>query len=367
MKNGFARIIRALAALAAVFSLTAIVSPVHGGEERAKLKIVASLFPQYDFARRIAGEKADVSLILPPGAESHSFEPTPGDMRDIASADLFIFTGEHMEPWAKRLADAASSPGGVTIVDAAEGVALVKNPGTGDADGHERDSHDHDGEHDGEHDAGHEQEDEHEDGEHEQHGGEADHGDDDHEHEHAHGDGHYHLFDPHIWLSPPLAEKMAENIAAALSKRDPANAGFYETNARGLLGEIRGLDAWFSGVVASSPRRLLVFGERFAFGYFVTQYGLDMAGPYKDCAPGVEPGMQAVIGTIEAVRRDKVRFIYLDDMATDRISRLIRNETGVEILRVESLHNPAAARQNAGESYVSIMRANMAAFAKGLE
>ncbi len=351
MKNGCVRILFSLAAL-----LCAAVPPaVQGGEEQAKLRIVASLFPQYDFARRIARDKAGVTLILPPGAESHSFEPTPGDMRNIASADLFIFTGEHMEPWAERLADAVASPGGVTVVDASEGIELVKNPDAAeheDHDGHHHEEEDHDADHDHEH---------------EHHDGDDDHDDHDHGHDHDHGDGHYHLFDPHIWLSPPLAETMAANIAAALSKRDPANAGFYEKNAKELIGEIHDLDADFRKVVASSPRHLLIFGERFAFGYFFTHYGLEMAGPYKDCAPGAEPGIQSVIETIEAVRRDNVRFIYLDDMSADRIAQLIRNETGAEILRVESLHNPAAARQDAGEGYVSIMKANMDAFAKGLQ
>lgn len=288
--------------------------------ETAKIRIIASLFPQYDFARRIAGDRADVRLLLPPGAESHSFEPTPSDMRDIASADVFIYTGDHMEPWAKRLADAAGTPGGVVIVDASRDVAHR---------GGEDDDHDHDEKHD-------------------------------------HGDDHVHGGDPHIWLDPTLAKTMVETIADALSRRDPAGADAYKANAAALLAELTELDTWFRGAVDASPRRLLVFGERFAFGYFFDHYGLEVAGAYKSCAPGAEPGLKAVIEVVDTIKKNGVRYIYLEDMSTGRISEVLCNETGAEILRVDSLHNPAAARQEAGEGYVSIMRANMDAFAKGL-
>ena len=324
------RLAGALLALAALF----IAAPAGAADKPAKLKIIASLFPQYDFARIIAGDRAEVRLLLPPGAESHSFEPTPGDMQRIASADLFIYTGPHMEPWAKRLADAAATPGGVVVVDASEGVRHIRNDEDGDKDGPE----DHDTDHDH---------------------GEA--------HEHTAGEPHFHAVDPHIWLDPQLAATMAENIAKALAARDPGGADHYHANVMALTERIDDIDTWFLGVVKNSPRKLLVFGERYAFAYFFERYGLEMAGAYKDCAPGAEPGLRAVIGVVETVRKNNVKYIYLEDASTGRISEVIRAETGAEILRVDSLHNPPLARQQGGDGYVEIMRANMDTFAKGLQ
>lgn len=317
----FPGLVRAM--LAGIFVLFSAAAPA--GETTGP-EIIATLYPQYDFALRIAGDHAQVRLLLPPGAESHSYEPTPTAMKGIAKADLFIYTGEHMEPWAKRLADSAIAPDGKTaVVDASRGLQLRR---------HDEDDGDDHG-----HEAG--------------------------EENHQHEDAHYHELDPHIWVDPLMAAVMAENIAQALIEKDPANTDDYRRNADALLAELKKLDADFKARVAASPRRTLVFGERFAFAYFFDRYGLEEVGAYKSCAPGVEPGIQAVIATINYVKENKVRYIYLEAMSTSRISKVINQETGAEILAVDSLHNPAPDRQELG--YVEIMRQNMDAFARGLE
>ncbi len=316
----------ACAALA-VFLLTLTITAAAG--ETAKPTVIATLFPQYDFARQIAGDHADVRLLLPPGAESHSFEPTPADMRAIADADVFIYTGEYMEPWAKRLADsAASSSGGPVIVDASAGIAPVRTEALAEHD------HDHD----------------HQDA-----------------HDHEAETGHYHEFDPHIWLDPVYAMVMVDNVKTALIAADPANAETYARNAARLTNDLEALHTGFQKTVAASPRRTLVFGERFAFAYFFSRYGLEMVGAYASCAPGAEPGLRAVIDVVDYVRENNVKYIYLEAMSTSRISTVIHDETGATILPVDSLHNLSAERLAAGDSFQTVMAENMAAFAKGLE
>lgn len=319
---------RVLLTLAAFFAILCAAPAV---ESPVKLKIIATLFPQYDFARQIAGDRAEVRLLLPPGAESHSYEPTPSDMKDIARADLFVYTGPYMEPWAKRLADTAAIGGAVIVVDASRGVPLHK--GDADAD-HEEEAADHD------HDA---------------------------EHDHDHDAGHSHEFDPHIWLDPIRAAAMADTIAAALAERDPGGADLYRKNAAALRSELEEMDSGFRKTVAESPRRQLVFGERFAFAYFLDRYGLEEIGAYKSCAPGAEPGLKAVLEVIHFVRDNKVRYIYREATTTSRISKVINKETGAEILAVDSLHNLPADKLDAGYTYQRVMRDNMAAFAKGLQ
>lgn len=318
---------RVVATLAAFF---VIACGAPAAERTTKIKVIATLFPQYDFVRQIAREHAEVRLLLPPGAESHSYEPTPSDMRDIATADLFIHTGPRMEPWAERLADSAVPDGGALVVDASRGIALRR-------EGPPHDGGDHDGHEDAEH--GHE--------------------DDGHE-------DHTHEFDPHIWLDPTLAAAMADNIALALAERDPERADYYQANAAALRAELEELDRGFRDVVDASPRRSLVFGERFAFAYFFRRYGLREIGAYKSCAPGSEPGVKAVIEVVNRVKEDGTRYIYREASSTSRISEVVRRETGAEILLVDSLHNLPAGGEAAGYSYQRAMRDNMAAFAKGL-
>lgn len=97
------KIQRIAAALLSVLLLAGCAAPTGEGGEDGRVKVVATLFPQYDFARQIAGEHADVMLLLPPGVESHSYEPTPADIIMIGKADLFLYTGEYMEPWAEKI------------------------------------------------------------------------------------------------------------------------------------------------------------------------------------------------------------------------------------------------------------------------
>lgn len=322
--------------LAAMLCCFAALCPTVSAAE--KLTVFASLFPQYDFAKRVAGEHAEVKLLLPPGAESHSYEPTPSDMAAIAAADLFIYTGEYMEPWAKRLADAAATPGGVAVVDASAGIHLLAAENNGNHE-HGKDNGNHNEDLEKDHD-------------------------DDQE---DHANGHSHALDPHIWLDPLLAIDMVDTIANAFAERDPANATAYKTNAAVLKTELAALDADFGELVANAPKKTLVFGERFAFTYFFHRYGLEYIGAYRSCAPGAEPGIKAVIGVIEYVKANKVRFLYLEETAQPRITTVIAEETGATPLKVNSLHNLTADQLASGVGFADIMKANMDAFAKGLE
>jgi zinc transport system substrate-binding protein len=160
---------------------------------------------------------------------------------------------------------------------------------------------------------------------------------------------------------------MTKNIADALAERDPDNAPAHRANAEALIGDIETLDREFRQTVDRLPRRTLVFGERFAFGYLFSRYGLEEEGAYKSCAPGAEPGLKATIAVVEYVKKNDVRYIYREETARPRISNVIQKETGAEILTVDSMHTIAADKMRSGAGYVDIMKTNMDAFAKGLE
>ncbi len=301
------RILPILAVL--LFTLT---PPLAARDADGKIVVVASLFPQYDFTRQIGGDAVRVVLLLPPGVESHSYEPTPSDLAGIARADLFVFTGPAMEPWAARLAEAIAKDSSVRIVDASQGIDLLEVE-EGDDDGHD-------------------------------HGG----------------------MDPHIWLDPVLAGIMAGNISRALQTVDPDRAGQYQAATEKYQADLRRLDHEFAAVAAAAPRRELVFGERFAFAYFFRRYGLTEIGPYHSCAPGSEPGLKSVLEVVRQLKDKHIRYIYRETLAVSRIAKILQEETGADILTVDSLHNPSAKQRADGITYLSGMRQNMAAFAKGL-
>lgn len=294
-------------------------SAVRAADGEKRLTIIASLFPQYDFALRIVGDTADVRLLLPPGVESHAYEPTPSDMKAIAEADVFIYTGPEMEPWAATLARTAEAG---RIVDASARITLKA---TGDGDPA------------------------------------------DHDHDHSDHDSHYHAYDPHIWLDPIHAITMVDTITEALAEVNPAAHDLYMNNGEYLVKQIDQLHQDFKNVVARSPRRALVFGDRFAFAYFFSRYGLEEVGPYAFCAPGAEPGVKAVIDSVKYIRDNAVQCIYHELHSTGRLAQVIADETGVALLAVDSMHNPTADQRAAGYSYVEGLRNAMQAFARGLE
>jgi len=234
--------------------------------ENKKISIVTTLFPQYDFARQIAGDKADIIMLMPAGVESHSYEPTPEDIIRINSSDLFIYTGQYMEPWAQRIIDGISNKA-VVVLDASTNIALEK------AEEHE-------------HDADHEEHD------------------------------HDHQFDPHVWTDPNNAKIMVDNIAVSLCEIDPANAEYYMKSAIDYKAKLDDLDKEFKEIVENGSRKEIIFGGRFAFYYFAKQYGLEYEAAYDSCSTETEPSIKVVAGLIDEIRKEKFPVIYYEELTT---------------------------------------------------
>ncbi len=290
------------------------------GGEPGKLAIIATLFPQYDFARRIAGEKADVSLLLPPGADSHSYEPTPSDMLRIADADLFIHGGQQTEPWALRILAALADSGRVAGVDSSTNIQLIASGGQEENDAEDQ-SH----------------------------------------------DSHSHAVDPHYWLDPHLAMLVADTIADAICQADPDNSDLYRNNARLLRDDLEQLDRECAAMAAAAKRKTLVFGGRFAFAYFCQRYGLAHVGVYDSCGPGADPSVKRIIEVVDYVKRNAIPVVYYEEMSTPRIAETIAAESGAVLLMAHSLHNISADETQKNVSYLDLMRQNLDHFKKGLE
>lgn len=322
----------AAAALLFAFLLTGCIkaqekdAPAVKDETGGRLQIVATLFPQYDFARQIAGNKAEVALLLPPGVESHSYEPTPSDTVKINKSDLFIYTGEAMEAWCGKIIDSMKDSGSHSLVlDVSQGIDLLKTEAV-DAE------HRHDGE-----DA------------------EAS------EHENKH------LYDPHIWTDPLNAKVMVANIRDTLCGLDPANADYYRGNAAAYLAELDALDSEFRAIVRSGKRDEIIFGSRFALYYFAERYGLSYEAAFDSCSSETEPSARAVAGLIEEIKEERIPVIYYAEMEDPKVARAISAETGSKMLLFHSCHNVTKEELKNGATYLSLMKQNAENLKEGLE
>lgn len=310
-----------------------------------KIKIVATLFPQYDFARQIAGDYADVTLLLPPGMESHSYDLRPADMIEIRESDMFIYTGKYMEVWAQTIIDSLDDS--VMVVDVSDGITLEKEEDyfVDEHIAHEHITHE-DTDEDDEHGA-------HEDDEHDSHAG------------HSHS-GHTHEYDPHIWTSPVYAMQMVENIVDALMEKDPQHAEEYRQRADEYIDKLAEVDAAFRQVSEESARRTIFFGGRFAMTYFVREYDFDCVSAYHDCSAESEPSISSVMRMIDEIKESGAKAVYYEELADPKVARTIAEETGVKLLLLHSAHNVSRQEYENGVTYLDIMWNNVEKLKEGL-
>ncbi len=297
--------------LSLLLILTACASkPLPEKTSSGKISIIATLFPQYDFARQIAGEYAEVTLLLPPGAESHSFEPSPNDMIRISESQLFLYTGDRMEPWVPKML-AGFDDSGFLATDVSQGISLEPE-----------DSHD----------------------DHTDHAG----------------------FDPHIWTSPVKAKQMVKNITEALCQADPQHQSAYEQNSSAYLEKLDQLDAKFRDITGNGKRQDFVFGSRFACRYFAEEYSLQPLSPYDSCSAETEPSAQAMAHVIDYVKSVGIPVIYYQELTDEKTARSIAEATGSDLLLFHSCHNVSKEDFQNGVTYLSLMEQNAEHLQKGL-
>ena len=327
------RILTLFLTLALILSLAACAAP---GEEAddGKLQIVATLFPYYDFARAIAGGRADVTLLLSPGREAHSFEPTPLDAVTISEADVFLYNGGEGEYWVEEMLDAAGEHIAVKarMMDYVDALGEEFSEGMQGADAHD---HDHD------------------------------HGDHDHESGEAH-DSDEIEYDEHIWTSPKNAAILCRAVCDAICKADPANEDFYRANCDDYYAQIEALDARFADLCESAPRKLLVFADRFPMLYFCREYGLDYRAAFHGCSGDTEPSLATIKFLIDKVENENIPVVYTIDFGTKKVAAVVSECTGAAIETIYSMQTVSRADFDAGETYLTLMERNYEALRKGL-
>ena len=279
------------------------------GEE--KIKVVTTIFPQYDFVRQIAGDRADLKMLLKPGEESHSYEPTPQDIIAIQNCDLFIYVGGENDEWVEDILSSLDTGNMKTLrlVDCVDTV-----------------------------------EEEHVDGMKENHGKE---------------DGHTGESDEHVWTSPQNAISIVDNITEMLCRADSGNADAYRRDEEVYTKKLENLDSEFRKVVEESDRETILFGDRFPFRYFADEYGLKYYAAFPGCASDTEPSAATMAYLINRVKEENIPVVLKMELSSDNIAKAIAEATGTKVKVFYSCHNLTAEQFQNGETYLSLMEKNV--------
>lgn len=291
-------------------------------QQKEKTQIVATIFPLYDFAREIAGEDAEVKMLLKPGAEVHSYEPTPQDIIAIQNCDVFLYIGGESDEWVRNVLESIDTTDMqvVALMDCVDAAEEAENGFAWNGE------HDHD---------------------------------DAHEHEEME-------YDEHIWTSPRNAVKMVKAISEALQAADEAHASGYGERAGRYTGQLTALDEALTETVNNAERKLVIFADRFPFLYLVRDYGLDYYAAYPGCSSEAEPSAATVAAIIEEVKETGVPAVFYIELSNHLMANTIAEATGAEELLLHSCQNVSRDEFRQGEGYLSLMERNVRSLQRAL-
>lgn len=299
-----------------VLFLLLLAVPAHAEAEDGRITVVTTIFPQYDFIREIAGDRVELTMLLAPGAEIHSFEPSPQDVIAIQKADVFAYVGGESDEWVQTILESAPS-------ETRQDVSLMHLVG-------------------------------------------LDCGDEDHAHSHEHHEDGYDEYDEHVWTSPVYAMTIVEGLTDALCTADPANEAFYRENAAAYLDELHSLDEAFREVVSTASRSALVFGDRFPLTHFVREYGLEYSAAFPGCATETEPNAATIARLIGAIMEDRIPVVFCIELSNRQIATILSEQTGAEVMLFYTCHNVSSDDFDAGLGYLDMMKINVESLKKAL-
>lgn len=281
-----------------------------GGEKQSvsdKLQVAASFYPMAEFARNVAGDKAEVFVLVPDGAEAHDWEPSPSDLSRLGKAQVFVYNGV-VEPWAKQALTALSER---KILAVQTGLGLYERVG----ETHEEEHHHHD-------------------------------------HGCAHGKQ-----DPHVWISPKKAIKQVERITAVLCEADAKNAKYYQDNSAKYVEQLKALDIQLTNLAKNAPRKVFVTAHA-AFGHLADDYGLKQLA-VNGLSPHAEPTPADLQRLIKVVQEENVRYVFFETLTDPKLAKLVADETGAEISVLDPLEGLNEEGRKNKLDYLQIMQRNI--------
>lgn len=283
-----------------------------------KINVVTSFYPMYEFTKQVAGEHANVISLIPSGAEPHDWEPSAKDMKHMKNANVFVYNGI-VEGWAEQALQSAKNPNRV-VVEASKGIELME-------------------------------------------GTEEEHDDHDHGHDHKEAAGGK-ILDPHVWLTPALAQKEIEVIVTGLTQADPGNKDDYRKNADAYIAKLKALDESFRSGLKDVKRKEFVT-QHAAFGYLAKEYGLTQV-PISGLSPEEEPAPDQMAEIVAFAKEHKVQTIFFETLVDPKVAQTIAKEIGAKIDVLNPLEGLTDDEKKKNLDYISVMTNNLEALKKAL-
>ncbi|MDR3170572.1 MAG: metal ABC transporter substrate-binding protein [Treponema sp.] len=274
-----------------------------------KPKVVATIFPPFDFVREIAGDRVELTMLLPPGSESHSYEPTPRDIITIQNCSIFIYGGGESDAWVDRILDAMDT-GRMKIIRLMECVAVVEEVSVEGMEVEEEEEETPE-------------------------------------------------YDEHVWTAPQNAKLIVQEISRTLCEVDEKNAGEYQQRSAAYCAQLDALDAAFQELVDKAVRKTIVFGDRFPFRYFADAYGLSYFAAFPGCSTETEPSAATVAFLINKIRAENIPVIFHIELSNERMADTISEATGAKKLLFHAGHNVTKRDFEGGLSYLQLMTTNV--------
>lgn len=277
-----------------------------------KIKIMTTFYPMYEFTKQVAGDEAEVELMIPAGTEPHDFEPSAKDIVKINDAAAFVYNSDELETWVRDITNDLDKEK-TAVIEASSGIKLME-------------------------------------GVEEDHEGAADH---DHE------------LDPHVWLSPALAVQEVEKIQKALSKKFPDQSSVFEKNAQNYIAKLNDLDKEYETALANAAQRDFVT-QHAAFGYLAREYDLTQV-PISGLSPDEEPSASRLAELKEYVAKNDINYIYFEENTNSKVAETLAKEANVKTLVLNPLESLSEKQIKAGEDYISVMQDNLKALQKTIQ
>lgn len=281
--------------------------------DNKRISIITTGFAEYDFAKQIVKSNGDVSMLLSPGEESHTYEPTPSDILKIQNSDIFICGGGESETWVNKILQSIDSD--VTVLRMMDIVPLRENS---------------------EHEA-------------------------EHEHNHDHGE-----YDEHVWTSPVNAELIVKAIYSEICTKDKINEKYYKNNVENYLSEIQKISNAFAELGEKSEGKFVVIGDRFPLRYLMLEYGIDYYSAFPGCSAQVEANPVTISKLNDMIKKDNIPYVFKVDLSNGKVADSISEATGADVGTLYSCHVVSMQDFENGETYLSLMTRNYEALKKAL-
>lgn len=304
--------------LSAAFLFSACTVPPLEESGEDKLKIVTTIFPQYDFARQIGKDRVSLKMLVTPGGESHSYEPTPQDIISVRDCDIFICSGGESDVWSNVILNSidSSKMTVIKLIDCVETVEEEISEGMTEKlpTGEEEEAE----------------------------------------------------YDEHVWTSPKNAKAISEAITKAMMTSDSANSDFYRANFEEYEEKLNELDNEYRKAVLTAKNTTVVFGDRFPFRYLFDEYGLKYYAAFPGCSTDSDVSAKNMLFLINKVRENNLSAIYYIEFSARKIADTISSETGAEPLLFHSCHTVSREDFEGGVTYIELMKNNLENLKRGL-